>query len=121
LNPAQPSKISNPIFWNTEQRIFFHFSSIVILPVCTNNFSNQLDRFAMIDRGFLLSPEGIPLASDREASLSENRHAWIQVVKGEIALNGTTLIAGDGAAISDEEKLAIEAKTDTEFLLFDLA
>ena len=53
--------------------------------------------------------------------LSKNRHAWIQVVKGKLSLNGEELNTGDGAAISEEEILQIKSlKNDTEFLLFDL-
>ena len=63
------------------------------------------------------------LAADEEVSheLAENRHAWIQVVKGSIDVNGELLKAGDGAAISEEKSLQIKASEDeTEFLLFDL-
>lgn len=53
--------------------------------------------------------------------LSENRHAWIQIVKGSLSLNGEILQTSDGAAISDERVLQIESLEDgTEFLLFDL-
>lgn len=53
--------------------------------------------------------------------LAENRHAWIQVVKGSLEINGEFLNAGDGAAISEEKILKIKAlKGETEFLLFDL-
>ena len=53
--------------------------------------------------------------------LAENRHAWVQVVKGEIELNGEVLNMGDGAALSDESVLKIKSLSDeTEFLLFDL-
>lgn len=63
------------------------------------------------------------LAKDEEVSheLAENRHAWIQVIKGEIFLKGDVLSAGDGAAISEETLLKIKSLADeTEFLLFDL-
>ena len=50
-----------------------------------------------------------------------NRHAWLQVLKGDISLNGNLLVAGDGAAISDENQIVIDAKDNTELLLFDLA
>lgn len=66
---------------------------------------------------------GSILAANEEVSheLSENRHGWIQVVKGKLEINGETLNASDGAAISDERKLKIKAlENDTEFLLFDL-
>lgn len=56
-----------------------------------------------------------------EHEIAENRHAWIQMVKGRIALKNEILEQGDGASISDEKSLKIKALTDdTEFLLFDL-
>jgi redox-sensitive bicupin YhaK (pirin superfamily) len=55
--------------------------------------------------------------------LDQNRYGWIQVAKGSVTLNGKTLKAGDGAAISEESKLEITGTSDerAEFLLFDLA
>lgn len=53
-------------------------------------------------------------------TLQPQRHAWIQVARGEVILNGLPLTQGDGAAIS-EENIVIEATKDAEFLLFDLA
>ena len=35
------------------------------------------------------------------------RHAWVHVARGAATLNGTTLVAGDGAAVSDENRLTI--------------
>ena len=53
--------------------------------------------------------------------IAENRHAWLQIVKGSVDLNGETLQQSDGAAISDERLLEIKSLEDeTEFLLFDL-
>jgi quercetin 2,3-dioxygenase len=53
--------------------------------------------------------------------LKENRHAWIQIIKGKVSLNGEELAAGDGASVSEEKLLEIKSLTDeTEFLLFDL-
>lgn len=50
------------------------------------------------------------------------RHAWLQVARGEVSLNGETLREGDGAAVSDEASLAIAtADRPAEVLLFDLA
>jgi quercetin 2,3-dioxygenase len=48
------------------------------------------------------------------------RHAWLQVVRGALELNGQKLRAGDGAAISEEPSLDIVATERSEFLLFDL-
>jgi hypothetical protein len=53
--------------------------------------------------------------------LAAGRHAWIQLISGSLDVNGEALNAGDGAAVSDEPKLALKAMADnTEMLLFDL-
>jgi len=63
------------------------------------------------------------LATGDEIShqLGADRHAWIQVVKGAVMLNGILLKAGDGAAISEETSLTLRANEEAEILLFDLA
>lgn len=53
--------------------------------------------------------------------LRAGRNAWVQVVKGSLKLNDTELSAGDGAAVTKEEKLTLRADASSEFLLFDLA
>jgi redox-sensitive bicupin YhaK (pirin superfamily) len=55
-------------------------------------------------------------------ALAPKRQAWVQVARGTAKLDGQTLKAGDGAAITDQASIAITAASDdTEFLLFDLA
>ncbi len=64
------------------------------------------------------------LKGDEEVSyeLAEKRYGWLQVVKGSLEVNGETLQASDGAAISDEKLLKIKAlENETEFIFFDLA
>jgi hypothetical protein len=56
-----------------------------------------------------------------EHRLEAGRHAWLQVVKGSVELNGNRLAAGDGAAVSEENELTIRADEDSEVILFDLA
>lgn len=53
--------------------------------------------------------------------LANNRHAWVQVTRGAIELNGQRLEQSDGAAISSEPAIEIKAPADAEVLLFDLA
>jgi quercetin 2,3-dioxygenase len=53
--------------------------------------------------------------------LPADRHAWLQVLRGDASLNGHDLQAGDGAAVSDEGLLTIRATSDAEIMLFDLA
>jgi redox-sensitive bicupin YhaK (pirin superfamily) len=38
-----------------------------------------------------------------------------------VELNGNALVAGDGAALSDETEIRVEAREPSEILLFDLA
>jgi redox-sensitive bicupin YhaK (pirin superfamily) len=66
----------------------------------------------------------VSLLSARESVTHEfekNRYGWLQVAKGALSLNGVELQQGDGAAISDEQKLTISAPKNSELLLFDLA
>ncbi|PYN13940.1 MAG: quercetin 2,3-dioxygenase [Candidatus Rokuibacteriota bacterium] len=53
--------------------------------------------------------------------LGPGRHAWIQVIDGVLKLNGLSLTSGDGAAVSDEEQLRLDALAPSHFVLFDLA
>ena len=51
--------------------------------------------------------------------LAKDRHAWVQVVRGSIAVNGQAFKGGDGVAVSNEPTVALEG--DGEALVFDLA
>jgi len=53
-------------------------------------------------------------------SLKPKRHLWVQMVHGEAQFDGTRLEAGDGAGISGKKEIVIQAKSGSEFLLFDL-
>lgn len=48
-------------------------------------------------------------------------HAWLQVLRGEVKLNGTLLQTSDGVAVSDESQLTIVGEQPAEVMLFDLA
>jgi hypothetical protein len=64
--------------------------------------------------------------------LAAGRHAWVQLARGEVEVNGVRLLAGDGAAVSGEAALTIEGRGGpvsgdpasgdavSELLLFDL-
>lgn len=59
-----------------------------------------------------------------ELPLDPGRHAWVQLVRGELDVNGTHLRKGDGAAISGETRLSLASVSSdgqAEFLAFDLA
>jgi len=52
--------------------------------------------------------------------LKPNRKIWTQVARGGVTLNGTSLSAGDGAAVTDESTLEIKSLDQAEILVFDL-
>jgi len=64
----------------------------------------------------LLKPE-----EEVKHDLASGRHAWLQVARGAVQLNGKKLNQGDGAAIGNEKSLTIKGTEDAEVLLFDLA
>jgi quercetin 2,3-dioxygenase len=53
--------------------------------------------------------------------LKPKRHAYVQVARGSVTLNGKKLRVGDGAAISEEKALEFTGVENAEVLLFDLA
>jgi redox-sensitive bicupin YhaK (pirin superfamily) len=53
--------------------------------------------------------------------LKEDRHAYVQVARGSVKLNGAQLETGDGAAITAEKAVELTGVRDAEVLLFDLA
>jgi redox-sensitive bicupin YhaK (pirin superfamily) len=53
-------------------------------------------------------------------SIPQNRHAWLQVARGQIVVNGQKMSYGDGLAVSRDERLAVSGDVSAEILLFDL-
>jgi len=56
-----------------------------------------------------------------EQPLASGRIAWVQVVRGELSLNGQRLEAGDGAALTDTDSLVFANARQAEILVFDMA
>jgi redox-sensitive bicupin YhaK (pirin superfamily) len=61
-----------------------------------------------------------PAPGEKTLTTFAARHAWVQVVRGQVEVNGETLSAGDGAGLSQVERIALKWQADTEFLLLDL-
>jgi quercetin 2,3-dioxygenase len=62
----------------------------------------------------------LDVGSTAEHRLEVGRTAWLQVARGAVLINATRMQEGDGAAIENEARVAIEAKADSEVMLFDL-
>ncbi len=72
-------------------------------------FADASVRGALLDAGARLDHD-----------LPPGRRAWLQIARGELTLNGTRLLAGDGAAVEGERGLALHAASPSELLLFEL-
>jgi redox-sensitive bicupin YhaK (pirin superfamily) len=62
------------------------------------------------------------LASDKalDITLMQNRCAYLQVAKGEVLLDGHTLLAGDAAMLETADLFKLTAITASELILFNL-
>jgi redox-sensitive bicupin YhaK (pirin superfamily) len=63
------------------------------------------------------------LAADESVThtMAADRAAWVQVIRGAITLDGQSLTAGDGAAVSDEPQILLTGTADqAEVLVFDM-
>lgn len=58
--------------------------------------------------------------SDLEYGFAAGRAGWVQLIEGDLTVNGEKLHAGDGAAISGEKQVQFKAGVDAHFLFFDL-
>jgi redox-sensitive bicupin YhaK (pirin superfamily) len=84
---------------------------------------SQNGNAAIIHQDALVYAAELGPGEELRRPLADGRHAWVQVARGSVALNGELLGEGDGAAISEESALVFSAKGPeaAEFLLFDLA
>jgi redox-sensitive bicupin YhaK (pirin superfamily) len=52
--------------------------------------------------------------------LASGRHAWLQVLRGSVDVNGTRLATSDAVAVSNEPQLTVAGTEPAEVMLFDL-
>ncbi|MCW2256908.1 redox-sensitive bicupin YhaK (pirin superfamily) [Providencia alcalifaciens] len=62
----------------------------------------------------------LPTNEAQTYTIEDKRVVWIQVVKGNIEVNGQAATTSDGLAIWQENSLTIKADENSEILLFDL-
>jgi len=125
--------------YNASQTEPLHLYQIWIIPE-TNGITPRYEqrRFdAVTGRQLVLSPDARegslkvyqdmelsrwPLEKAEQAvySIAQGRRVWIQVVKGDVVVNGTQAKTSDAIAVWDEQVVTIEANEESEILLFDL-
>jgi redox-sensitive bicupin YhaK (pirin superfamily) len=54
-------------------------------------------------------------------SLETGRHAWLQVVRGNVTVNGVELGEGDGVSFDEATDISVASAGESELILFDLA
>jgi redox-sensitive bicupin YhaK (pirin superfamily) len=69
----------------------------------------------------IVSVATIGLGETVAIELAEDRHGWLQVIRGRVAVDGIALEAGDAAAITPGSSLAVEGGGGSEVMLFNLA
>ena len=118
-----------------------HFLQIWIMPDHKNATPGYAEKsFAKVETGKLhlvTSKSGrdgsIPINQDADLFLgklgkgettrhvlNEGRHAWVQLIQGELEANGARLTPGDAVAVSKSDVLTLAATKSSEFLVFDL-
>jgi redox-sensitive bicupin YhaK (pirin superfamily) len=55
-----------------------------------------------------------------ELALDPDRYAYVHVIRGRVALNGTTLNDGDGVRVRGERRLTFTGGDNAEVLVFDM-
>ncbi len=128
--------------YNADANAPVHFLQVWIQPDVLNAEPAYADRnFAASERAdrwcLVAAPSGqegaLPIRQDARVyaadiaaertldyTLAPHRRAWLQVVGGELEVNGQALHAGDGAGITGETALRVHAAADASLLLFDL-
>lgn len=93
-----------------------------LLPIAAPNANVTPDGSALIHQDVRVYASILDAGEQLTHQLESGRHAWVQVVRGELLVNGERLETGDGAAISHEPSLRIQANdARSELLVFDLA
>jgi len=125
--------------YNASKEVPLHLYQIWIIPESTG-ITPRYDqrRFADIQgRQLILSPDAregslkvyqdmtlsrwvLKQGEQDSVQVDPNRRVWIQVVKGDVTVNGEKAGTSDAFAIWDEATLSLEAASDAEVLLFNL-
>jgi redox-sensitive bicupin YhaK (pirin superfamily) len=82
------------------------------------------DKSATINQDASVYASLLDSGKSLELDLKPGRHAWVQLISGQLDINGSRLEKGDGAAISGETALHMASTSGNgaaEFLTFDLA
>ena len=127
--------------WNAPETEPFHMLQIWLMPNQTGVTPQYgQKRFAVAEQpnvlhlmaskdgregSFAIHADAELLAARLEVGASVSHrfrggYGWLQVARGSVEVDGLTLEAGDGAAITAEATITVASSGGGEFLLFDL-
>lgn len=128
--------------YNHEKQKETHFLQIWIIPSRTGfpasyeqkSFISELKSQPLVmvaspngDKGSLKLNQDVKIFAakwdkpgDTQLEFQKNRNGWIQVINGNVDVNGMALDPGDGLAVEDESSINIKSVEQSEFLVFDL-
>jgi redox-sensitive bicupin YhaK (pirin superfamily) len=91
--------------------------------VLASSESKPVEGAATINQNASVAVAELTPGKSLSYKLDKSRHAWLQVIHGEVQVNGTKLSSGDAVAVEEEPTLEITAQgaANSEVLLFDLA
>jgi len=99
------------------QQSFFDAPTDALTLVCSADGGNKSIK---INQDVSLYIGKLATKGEISQPLGEQRHAWVQLIEGDLDLNGTKLSPGDGASLDDERKIRFASAKGAHFLLFDL-
>jgi redox-sensitive bicupin YhaK (pirin superfamily) len=80
------------------------------------------DGSLIINQDVALYDAELSYGKEVRLALHPGRNAWVQVISGDLTINGKPLKAGDGAAVTGETGLILAGQSEkAELLVFDLA
>ncbi|WP_207885086.1 pirin family protein [Pseudomonas sp. 30_B] len=85
-----------------------------------SGYENDADALRIRAEGRLVAAT-IKAGQSAEYELGDGRRAYLVPATGKVEVNGVTLEARDGAAISDEAVVKVTALDDSEVILVDIA
>jgi redox-sensitive bicupin YhaK (pirin superfamily) len=75
----------------------------------------------VIRQDAVLSAATLPAGKELIVTAAAGRGIWVQMIDGEVAVDGQVLGAGDGAAVIEKPEVRMAARRDARLLVFDLA
>lgn len=96
----------------------WHFSENL---TSSNETCDDKDRFVKMHADAFIYAGYFDGNEQTKRDLNPNRKAYVHLVKGEVNVNGSVLLAGDALLIENESSITVKEGKDAEILFFDLA